>query len=322
MKADPLVSLDHSAPTRRSRLRKAFRENHRDLFPTRSFNLDVFEVVTILFFFFLIGLLAVAMSYESAVGGLSMPWSWLVLVAVGALSGPMAATMFFVTGFVGVSVMDFLIDETYEGRRRRERLRRGLRDVRSARRDLRRGLDGVKAALSVYTSSAIEDLGGGPWSRALGRLLRRRRRRLGARIDAVYVSSFADALAALGSTPSPRDETLVVWRRPYPVRTLAAERVLAEFSDGPVSMVSPPSPSVLLYTPRWVFDAVSSDDYSGREERLFFPGPRGYRGRVKPLVAVPLEGASRETIDKLYEPTGSGPMSDLAEVVRAALLLD
>lgn len=322
MKDDSLVSLDDSTPTRRSRLRRAFQENRRDLFPSRPFNFDAFESVTISFFLLLVGLLFVAVSYESTVRGLSSPWSWLVLVGVGALSGPVAATILFVIGFVGVSVMDFLIDETRDGRRHRERLHRGLRDVRSARRSLRRGFDGVKQALSLYASSASEDLGGGPWSRALGHLLRRRRRRLAIRIDAVYESSFTDALAILGPPPTPRDETLVVWRRPYPVHSLAAERVLAEFSDAAVSVVSPPPPSVLLYTPRWVFDVISSDDYSRHAERLFYPSPRGYRGRVKPLVAVALEGASRETVEKLYEPAGSGPMADLAEVVRAALLLD
>jgi len=316
------VVTDTTESTRGQRLRKAFRENLRYAVPRRPFKLDAFEFTAVIGYLGLVALLTALLSYDGVIGGVPSPWNWLVLLSVSVFSGPLVIACLLAVGMVGASLLDFVIDETEGGRRQRESIRRALRDVRKSRRALGKGLDGVKPASAVYSYVSEMEPSGGPWSCWLAYRLRRVRRRLATRIEGVYTSSLAAAIAALGPVPSPRDETVVVWRRPPLIRSIASQRLLAEFSDSPVSALAPARPSVLVYTPRWVFDLVSADAYTRQDEMLFYPGMRRPHPRVEPSVAVALDGAQRETVDKLFEPYGSGPMSDLVEVVRAALLLD
>jgi hypothetical protein len=317
-------SVDSASRWRR--FRKMFLANIRDIFPNRRPYVDRFEVLVVLLFTVLLSAVVTLLSAAPLVEAVGTGWGIVLIAVVAFTSGPLILGSGTLLIFAFMTFLDILMDETAASYDRRRNLRYVLERLRAGRRALRRGWEGLDDARHAYGAlRRVVAPEKGLWAKFLYLRATRRQARLGRRITSVYHDSLSTAVDLLrkNSNLTSTDTTPVVWRNPYPLRSLEMERLLEEHVtfDNDVLEETRRPVGLLLFTPRWVFDLVAAGRY-GYDERLFYPGMRrpGSRNIIGPAVA--LNGANPEMVEKLYEPGGSGPMSDLQEVVEAALLLN
>jgi len=187
--------------------------------------------------------------------------------------------------------------------------------------------DAVTASLR-FSAAATDNAGGmGPWTRMLSARVRRRQVSAIKRMEAAYrdlLPHIAMEYAhSLGWSTSP-DQTASVWPLPDKVFSVYSLRVLEEYVPFVGSLVGKdrrPAPLVkLVFSPAWVCAMVVSMEvkhyrpYWNGLDVIITASGRDIRSE-RSIVCVPLKGADREIVEKLYDRAGLlGDLENLVEV--------
>jgi len=179
--------------------------------------------------------------------------------------------------------------------------------------------------------STVDRNGTGPWTRMLSARVRRRQASAIKRMDAAYrdllphiTMEYAHSLGCSTSL----DQTASVWPLPDKVFSIYSLRVLEEYVPFVGSLAEKdrrPAPSVkLVFSPAWVCAMVMSMEakhyrpyWNGLDVVITASG-RDIRSR-QGIVCVPLKGADREIVEKLYD--HAGLLGDLENLVEVSLTI-
>lgn len=253
----------------------------------------------------------------------------LLFMLGGALLWALVAT----TGMAIVIGVDLLHHAGRPRRERRLRIRENTRQLRDAIVNDRiplADLETVRTSLRVRDDSAKRN-GSGWYERLLLNRWRRQRARVEGLLEISWREALPEALELLKAETRRRrwgrptdadleDTTEVAWylaRNPaHPaVQRLLSEYLTAERKNGDGYLEFRTG---VVYTPRWVYELVRLVEQSARASRDYFGG---YRVAVQNTVSddyAPIGDVDRETVEKLYEPHGDGPLGSLREVVETA----
>lgn len=197
-----------------------------------------------------------------------------------------------------------------------------------------RNLESVRVSLRLRDGSA-ERSGTGWYERILVNRWRRERERVEGLLEVSWQESLPEALAYLTETadavirsrPSAADlkeTTEVAWYLAGNPVDVAVQRLLYEYlpterknGNGYLEFRAG-----VVYTPRWVYELAKLAEQSARSRAaepwsFRFDGRAGRYGTVG-NECVPIGDVDRETVEKLYEPRGEGPLGSLRETVETA----
>jgi len=191
--------------------------------------------------------------------------------------------------------------------------------------------DAVTASLK-FSATATDNAGGmGPWTRLLSARVRRRQVSAIKRMQAAYRDLLPHIVAeyahSLGRSTS-LDQTASVWPLPDKVFSVYSLRVLEEYVPFVGSLADRdrrPAPLVkLVFSPAWVCAMVMSMEvkhyrpYWNGLDVITTASGRDIRSE-RSIVCVPLKGADREIVEKLYD--HAGLLGDLENLVEVSLTI-
>jgi len=274
----------------------------------------------------------------------------LLLAAAGLFAGASAAA----TALIAVMALILAVEHTMDrsqrrrgpGRTRRHQLRHRTRRLREKTRTDRRtgripleNLDEAAAELS-RTVEDHEHPHAGLRERHLRAKALRARHRAENTVERSWAGALDEAVETLtgqarsrrllhgDETPLELDGSETAWYLLRTPNTTAVRRLLVEHlpqRDGSGTDAPPFAPLFapgVVYTPRWVHELALAGELHARSRRPW-PWDHDTGGRRTWHCAigeecVDTDGADHETIAKLYEPHGNGPLSSLSETVAIA----
>lgn len=256
---------------------------------------------------------------------------WAFYALGFALGGALTFLATISAGLAGVICVELLREARHPMRERRRSIRENTRRLRNAIVDDRIPLSELEA---VRTSLRMrDDSAGRPGRDWYERILVNRWRRQRAHVEGLLEISWRESLpeaiaylktesARVRRTPvTPEelaDSTEVAWHLASSPTNVAVQRLLCEYlpterRDGNGRLEFRTG---VVYTPRWVYLLVRPVENHHRAERQWLFAPAG-RNTIGDECA-PIGGVDRETVEKLYEPHGDGPLGSIREAVETA----
>lgn len=251
-------------------------------------------------------------------------------VTLGALAGALTSLAGAFVLVLTVMVFEQVGVRRAPARRRRKDLREEIRHLRKAVRTGRVPLaeiGRVTAHLRMRDEREPH-----PEASSGERLLWKRLQRHRRRVDAVLETSWRDSLheaietlrsvhATRSTRPLVIDDVPTAWYLERTPADLAVSRLLVEYLDGErdrrtgnVAFVAG-----VVFTPRWVYELAQAGSHHAYDRRMAPPGRyvKRSRGGIGD-ECVDIGSADRETVAKLYDHGGNGPMKSLWDTVEAA----
>lgn len=262
---------------------------------------------------------------------------WAGIAATCILGGALLFLLVMVAGLAVVVGIDLLHQARRPHKERRRRIRNDIRQLRRAIVNDRiplADLEMVRTSLRVRDDSA-ERTGSGWYERLLTNRLRHQRARVEGLLEISWQEALPEALAHLtakaetitASKPAAadlKDTTEVVWHLAGNPVDVAVQRLLYEYlpterknGNGYLEFRAG-----VVCTPRWVYELAKLAEQSARSRAA---DPWSFRinrwaSRYGTIgnECVPIGDVDRETVAKLYEPNGDGPLGSLRETVETA----
>jgi len=262
---------------------------------------------------------------------------WVGAAAACMLGGTLLFLLVTPASLAVVVGIDLLHQAHRPRKERRRHIRENIRQLRGAIVNDRiplADLETVRTSLRVRDDSS-ERTGSGWYERLLMNRLRHQR----ARVEGLLEISWQEALPEALAYPTENTRTLrrgkpndsdlketteVAWYLAGNPVDVAVQRLLYEYlpterknGNGYLEFRAG-----VVYTPRWVYELAKLAEQSAKSQAT---GPWSLRfdvrvGRYGTVgnECVPIGNVDRETVEKLYEPRGKGPLGSLRETVEAA----
>lgn len=260
-----------------------------------------------------------------------------LLWAVIALGLMLAGTFMFhatITGGLAIVIGSELLREARRPHReRRDSIRNNLRHLKDSVVDGRiplASIETVRATLRIRDESSERD-GIGWYERRLVNRWRRQRDRIEALLETSWEQALPEAIEYLTQTArelrgtKPRTagtekDIEVAWYLARSPQDAGVRRLLCEYL--PCERKAWKSPlefrTGVVYTPYWVYDLVRDVENSRFSP---FAGRWSFmtnRGDTIGSECAPIGDTDRETVEKLHEPRGDGPLKSIRETVETA----
>jgi len=265
----------------------------------------------------------------SADNVLTIPFRLLV-VALGALAGALTFMVGTLVLTLTIAILEQVAVRRVPTRRRRKDLREEIRYLRKTVRTghiLLADVGRVTAHLRMR-----DEQGPHPEAsfreRRLWQRLQRHRRRTDAVLETSWRESLQEAIETLRLARATRstqslviDDVPTAWYLERTPANLAVSRLLVEYVDGTRDRRTGNVvfPAGVVFTPRWVYELVRAGTHDPRVRYMTSANP--YEKRSKDGIGnecVDIGNADRETVAKLYDHDGSGPMKSLWDTIEAA----
>jgi hypothetical protein len=267
------------------------------------------------------------------------PLLWAGVALACGLGVSVAFMAAIATGLAIVIGVELLLDAQHPRKERRNRIRentRHLRDSLVGERIPLTNLERVRATLRLWDESA-EQRGVGWYEHILMNRWRRQRELVEGLLEISWQEALPEAIAYLTAETMTmrsgkptnadlKDTTEVAWHLACNPTDAAVQRLLSEYL--PVERKNGNGyldfRTGVVYTPRWVYDLVRLvENAASASVRAAGPWSFGMNRRMGRQDTIgnecaPIGDVDRETVEKLYEPQGDGPLGSLREAVETA----
>lgn len=271
------------------------------------------------------------------------PLLWVGIALACGLGVSVAFVAAITTGLATVIGAELLMDARHPRRERRRRIRentRRLQDSLVGERILLANIESIRATLRLWDESA-EQRGVGWYERILMNRWRHQRELVEGLLEISWQEALPEAIKELTAQNKTmrrgkfaavgiEANTEVAWHLACNPVDVAVQRLLYEYL--PVERKNGNGyldfRVGVVYTPRWVYDLVRlvENSATATARAAFGPwslGPNRRTGRRDTVgnECAPIGDVDRETVEKLYEPHGNGPLGSLQEAVEAARIV-